>query len=143
MKTKEEILKAVENGKKSESLDSRDFERLSDYFSVSEWKAFGFSLKEGQEAPKVKEWTKENILKDLKEDLDFGFDKVLGQRGLSAGAMNDVVKMWMWVLNDELQYHSDYAQYGLPLLKAVALKYDLKNEIGEDVGNENKYACTY
>jgi hypothetical protein len=66
----------------------------------------------------------------------------LDKRGISAGLMYEVVKMWMWVLEDDLQNHNeeDYAQYGLPLLKAVAVKYEFKNEIGDDYGNEWKYS---
>jgi hypothetical protein len=35
----------------------------------------------------------------------------------------------------------NYAQYGLPLFKATALKYDFENPIGDDLGNEPKYAA--
>ena len=45
----------------------------------------------------------------------------------------------MWVLEDPFQHFDEYAQYGLPLYKAVALKYKLKNPIGKDYGNESKY----
>ena len=47
--------------------------------------------------------------------------------------------MWMWILEDDLQYMDSYAMYGLPLFKAVALKYGFKNEIGKDTGKEEKY----
>ena len=51
------------------------------------------------------------ILKQLEEDVDFGFEKALNQRGLSAPAMYIVVRMWMWILEDDLQYvHSDQCQ---------------------------------
>ena len=32
-----------------------------------------------------------------------------------------------------------YALYGLPLLKATALKYGFPNEIGDDEGTESRY----
>ncbi len=54
--------------------------------------------------------------------------------------MYEVVKMWMYILEDDLQNFEDYAQYGLPLFKAVALKYGFENPIGEDKGDEDKYA---
>ena len=33
--------------------------------------------------------------------------------------------------------------YGLPLLKAVAVKYGFKNPIGDDEGTEDKYSESY
>ena len=52
-----------------------------------------------------------------------------------------VIKMWNQVLGNELGDWPDdnYAQYGLPLLKATALKYNYCNPIGNDQGNEYKY----
>ena len=144
MKTREDILAAVRAGKKSQSLDGRDFSRLANFFPISDWEVFGFTLAEGktEKDVSIKDLTKENVLEQLKRDVDFGFEKALDQRGLSAGMMFEVVRMWMWVLDDELQHFNDneYAQYGLPLLKAVAVKYGFDNPIGEDKGNERKYA---
>lgn len=54
--------------------------------------------------------------------------------------MYAVVKMWMVVLEDELQSFDEYALYGLPLFKAVAVKYGFENPIGDDSGAESKYA---
>ena len=139
MLTREQILEA---DRESSSIDGRDIYRLLDFFSVSDWEKFGVSLKEGVKEADVDPpipWTEENILKQLASDVAFGFEKALGQRGLSASMMNDVVKMWMWILEDDLQHHDGYAMYGLPLLKAVALKYSLPNEIGDDSGSESKY----
>lgn len=84
-------------------------------------------------------------MKALASDLEFAFEKALGQRGISASVMNDVIKMWMWVLDDEeLANCEEYAQYGLPLLKKVAVKYGLPNEIGDDYGNESdKYGLVW
>jgi hypothetical protein len=76
--------------------------------------------------------------------LAFAFEKALNKRGISAGMMFHVVKMWMWVLDeheDLVNWPDDYyAQYGLPLFKAVALRYDLPNEIGDDEGDEFVYS---
>lgn len=141
MLTKEFVKESVINQtKKSECIDSRDFSRLAEYYPVEEWEIFGVKLRDGKQAPTPKEWTRKNILEDLKSDVEFGFEKALGRRGISAGLMNECIKMWMWVLEDELQTHNNYAQYGLPLLKAVAVKYGFKNEIGDDTGSEDKYS---
>ena len=108
-------------------------------FPTEDWDKLGFSLKEGEKPPKAKPLTRQNILKQLKGDLEFAFEKALNQRGISSGLMYEVIKMWMWVLEDPLQNFDEYAMYGLPLYKAAALKYGFNNPIGEDYGNEDKY----
>ena len=135
MKTIEEILKY-----KPQSMDGRDLGRLTVFLTIEQLTGLGFGVKdEFKETYKAEEYTKENVIAHLKSDVEFGFTKALNQRGLSASAMNDVVKMWMWVLEDELADHDEYAYYGLPLLKLVAVKYELDNPIGEDDGSESKY----
>ena len=47
--------------------------------------------------------------------------------------------MWLWVLDDELDDFEEYTMYGLPLFKAVSLKYGFENMIGEEKGSELKY----
>lgn len=139
MLTQEQILVAVKSGRDSGSIDGRDYGRLIAFFPATEFPTFGFELKEGGEHT-PKEWTRENVLAQLADDIDFGFEKALNRRGLSAGAMNSVALMWMWVLEDDLQHDEEYAQYGLPLLKKIAVKYDLPNQIGDDYGDEYKYS---
>jgi len=139
MLDRKQILEAIEAGKESQCLDGRDYGRLCDYFPTEDWDKLGFSLKEGEKPPKAKPLTRQNILKQLKGDLEFAFEKALNQRGISSGLMYEVIKMWMWVLEDPLQNFDEYAMYGLPLYKAAALKYGFNNPIGEDYGNEDKY----
>lgn len=139
MKTRERVLEEIKAGKKSQTLDGRDFGRLAMYFEDENVKYFGFDVKPGKKI-KPKKWTKKNILKELEKDLAFAFYKALDKRGISSGLMHDVIKMWLWVLDDPLMYCEEYAQYGLPLYKKVAVKYGFKNQIGEDYGNESKYA---
>jgi hypothetical protein len=141
MLTQEQIIDAIKSGRKSECLDGRDYSRLCSFFPVSEWPTFGFEPKANASPPEPSAWTEQEVKKQLASDLDFAFEKALNKRGISAGFMNDVIKMWMWVLEDDLQHMEEYAQYGLPLLKAVALKYDLPNEIGDDEGDEYKYSA--
>lgn len=139
MKTQIEVLEAIKQGRKSECLDGRDYMRLSDFYSVEHLEVFGIKLKEGSEPPPVTEWTKENIIDQLREDVAFGFEKALNQRSISSSLMYRCVRMWLWILDDDLQHLSGYSQYGLPLFKAVALKYDFPNPIKEDSGSESKY----
>jgi hypothetical protein len=129
MKTKEQILTAIESGKRKSEIafiEARDFKRLTDFFPVSDWHKFGFELKEGAKAPEPEELTEENVLKHLKSDLAFAFEKALNMRGISSSLMFEVIKTWMWVLDDPLMNFNKYSMYGLPLYKAVALKYGFK-----------------
>lgn len=138
MKTLDEVLSIFE----SKCLDGRDANRLAEFVPENQLKSIGLELKdEAKGTWQNKEWTHENILAQLKKDVEFGFEKALDQRGLSAGAMYEVVSMWNKILEEGLEDFDAYAQYGLPLFKATALKYGFDNPIGDDAGNENKYAC--
>lgn len=141
MLTQDQILDAVKSGRHSNCLDGRDYGRLATFFPVSEWEHFGVKLREGAEPPAQRPWSRDEILKQLAADVDFGFEKALYQRGISSSFMYHVVKMWLWVLDDEeLADFDAYAQYGLPLFKAVAVKYGFDNPIGDDAGDEDEYA---
>ena len=139
MKTLEEILSYEAN-----TLDGRDLGRLASFMTKEQLTAKGLKLKNPDQDWTPKEFTREAVIDCLKSDLAFAFEKALDKRGISAGFMYAVVKMWMWVLDEHEDLinwpDSDYAQYGLPFLKAVALRYDLPNEIGDDDGDEFKYS---
>ena len=143
MKTLEQIAKQY----KSQTFDGRDLHRLAKFIPEPMLPDFGITLKAEYVGKHVAvEFTKETVLDQLREDVAFGFEKALNQRGISAGLMFEVVSMWNWVLEDGLEDRNEdkgYAQYGLPLFKATAIKYGFKNEIGEDAGNEEKYSSGY
>lgn len=140
MKTLEQVKKEY----KSKTIDGRDLSRLAQFIPEKELIDFGLELKEEYKGSHTSiEFTKENILNQLKEDVEFGFEKALDQRGISAGMMYEVVSMWNWVLEDGLEDFTDYAQYGLPLFKATAVKYGFDNPINNDYGDESKYASNY
>lgn len=142
MLTQDQVLDAVKH-RKSQTIDGRDYSRLVGFFPVDRWGEFGFKPKEDVEVPPPIPWSEAEILKQLKSDTAFAFEKSLNKRGISAGSMNAVLLMWMWVLEDGLQHHDDYAQYGLPLCKAVAVKFGFPNPIGDKVGNEPEFAEDY
>ena len=139
MKTMEEIL-AYE----SSTLDGRDLGRLAIFMTKEQLTSKGMTPKNPDQEWVPQEFTREAVLKCLQGDLAFAFEKALDKRGLSASMMYHVIKMWMWVLDeheDLVNWPDDnYAQYGLPLFKAVALRYDLPNEIGDDEGDEFVYS---
>ena len=125
---------------KSDSLDGRDLNRLAQFIPKVSLPLLGLSLKDDSVEWNPKEFTRENVLEQLKSDVEFGFEKALNKRGISAGLMYEVVSMWNWILEEGLEDFDDYAQYGLPLFKATAVKYGFDNPIGEDDGDEYKYS---
>ena len=149
MRTLDEIL----SNYKSNCLDGRDTYRLWKFIPWDVAKNYPDFLENIKEEYRTEEkwmaevyemsYTRENVLKHLRSDVAFGFQKALDRRGISAGLMFEVVKMWNWVLNEdeELANWSDgnYAMYGLPLFKATAIKYGFPNEIGDDNGDESWY----
>jgi len=136
MKTIEYIIDNYTSG----CIDGRDIIRLGQFLTEEQLEKVGMSLKDefkGKYEPI--EFTRENILLQLEKDVEFGFEKALNQRGISAGMMHEVVKMWNWVLEEGLEDFDDYAMYGLPLFKATAVKYGFDNPIGDDTGRESYY----
>jgi hypothetical protein len=139
-------LQSIKEQYKSETLDGRDLYRLMQFIPESDLKDFRLTLKEEFNGTHQHiELTRNAVLQQLKKDVEFGFEKALNQRGISAGLMFEVVMMWNWILEEGLENYDEnngYAQYGLPLFKATAIKYGFNNPIGEDNGNENKYASS-
>lgn len=126
------------------SFDGRCRARLAAFMTANQVKEAGmeFTNPEAEAAHQPIEWTRDNILSQLKQDTDFAFEKALDKRGISAGCMFAVLQMWGWVLEEGLENWPDheYAQYGLPLMKATAVKYGFPNPIGDDEGCEPQYA---
>lgn len=146
------LMKTLEQLKEltSKCLDGRDFNRLAKFVPYSMIKDFGMEPNEEYDNEEkwnstVVEFTRENVLKQLEEDVRFGFEKALNQRGISASLMFECVMMWNYILEEGLESwgEDDYAFYGLPLFKATAVKYGWDNPIGEDSGRERKYDSQY
>jgi hypothetical protein len=101
--------------------------RLADFLNVEQVKLTGLEVKEEYVADwKVeKEWTRENILAQLKSDVFFGWEKACDGRGISSSLMYHVVMSWNKVLEEGLEnWDADnYAMYGKPLFEATAEKY--------------------
>lgn len=125
MKTINEIL---ENYKDYEIfLEDRFGARFCYFLTPEQMEKIGFSLNDEYKDKYVpKEWTEENVIEQLKQDVLFGWEKACDERGISADLMYEVVKSWCKVLENDLQYFSDYSPYGKPLFKAVAQKYNIE-----------------
>lgn len=118
--------------------------RLAQFCTKEELKKLNIFTDESIEElddSKMKDWTEENIIKQLEKDVAFGFEKALDRRGISASLMFEVVLAWNQILENRLKdWNSyDYPMYGLPLFKATALLYGFENPIGEDSGSEEYY----
>lgn len=145
MKTLEQIAQAYATKEREfQCLDGRDMYRLAKFIPFNMLDKFG--IKPNDEYNNEERWnkdiipfTRENVLKQLESDVEFGFEKALNQRGISSGLMYEVVKMWNWILEEGLEEFDDYPMYGLPLFKATAVKYGFENPIGDDYGNESEY----
>jgi hypothetical protein len=137
-------LEQIKNFYKSNTLDGRDLYRLAQFISPECLKDFGLTLQEGAKHETVP-YTRENVLSQLEKDVAFGFRKALDQRGISSSLMFKVVKMWNWILEEGLEDWSDdnYAQYGLPLFKATAIKYGFSDEIDGKDGDEYEFSSDY
>lgn len=141
MKTLEEIREAY----KDETLDGRQTNRLAQFIHFKDLESWGLTpneeVTEEQWEEHVVPFTRENVLKQLKADVEFGFEKALNQRGISSSLMFECVRFWNNVLEEGLENWSDdnYAMYGLPLFKATAVKYGWDNPIGDDTGTESIY----
>lgn len=125
MKTIEEILNNYEEYKTS--FDDRFGRRFTDFLTQEQAKKIGWVPKEGCEWPKPKEWTRENILAQLAEDVKFGSEKAYYERGISSGMMFDVVLKWNNILEEGLEHWpKDYDDYGMSLFRSTADKYGFK-----------------
>lgn len=137
MKTIEQVVESY----KSEALDGRDLKRLVPFLTEEQCAKLGITLKEEYRGKHVPEpFTREAVLVQLKSDVAFGFEKALNKRGISSSLMATVVGMWNWILEEGLENFDEYAQYGLPLFKATAVKYGFENPIGDDRGDEYNYS---
>lgn len=135
MKSYEELLTYFE---KPKCFDGRDANRVAVFITKKDLeKLNGINLEQHKPIP----FTRENVLKELKRDLEFAFEKALDKRSISSSLMFYVIRMWNDILEEGLENwdENDYAMYGLPLYKATALKYGFENPIGSDTGREDKY----
>ena len=80
MKTIKEIIKNYDKYKTP--IEDRLGKRFCQFLNDEQMKKLGFeyNLEEGQERPPVIPFTEENVLKQLKEDLEFGIEKAVGHR---------------------------------------------------------------
>lgn len=131
----------IDFAKQNDDFASRFGTRLCQFLTCDQVESLGFefSSEESRKSHTTKEWCRDAVIAQLKDDVAFGFEKALNQRGLSAGLMASVVQSWNYVLQDGLEGFDEYPMYGLPIFKATAMKYGFDNPIGDDNGDESYY----
>ena len=72
----EYVKEHFEEFEKDTSFDRRFTKRFLDFLPTNEWEKFGFSYT-GETPYQPTEWTEENILKQLKRDAIFGYEKAV------------------------------------------------------------------
>lgn len=111
---------------KSQTLDNRDIIRLVNFMPEEYLNDMGIELKDEYKGKHVpKELTRENILEQLKEDVLFGYEKAINQRGISSYLMYEVVRMWNWILEEGLEDLTSNSDYEIDYFKIVAEKYNI------------------
>ena len=136
MKTLEYVKNNINEFERDDFLDQRFTKRFIDFLDVSEWERFGFKFTGNERKPK--KWTEENILSQLKDDVEFGIEKAQNHRGISSELMAMVCLSWLDVLEDEDIDRDLYGWYGSELFKAIDKKYGF-GLINEDTFDDYFY----
>ncbi len=139
MKTLEQVLAGHNDAIKDNALSIQDRLgiRLCQFLTEEQAKTIGFKCKEGATWEPPIPFTEENVLKQLKKDVEFGWDKACGHKGISSELMYDVVLGWCKILENEFAYWDDYSPYGTPLFIAVSKKYGFDVDETEFVDSED------
>lgn len=108
-------------------LDNRDLNRLLLYLTHDEAiDIFGDNLAaRWREWHEVRPWNEQTIMEHICSSLEFAFEKALGQRGIISSLMHGVMRMWMWVIQDEELTKGEpyYDDYGLAYLHRIRNRY--------------------
>ena len=96
------------------AIDGRDLGRFSLFVPFDRLSDAGLEPKDGMTAEdwgEVRPWTEEEVLKQLKEDAEFGLEKAKNDRGISAWFMFEVVCMWCQLLENGLEQVDSETEY--------------------------------
>jgi hypothetical protein len=126
----------VDRAKARQKGDMFGFEWM-EYLKALDWEhAQEFLKDEAKTDEKLRtDWTvdlpnREAVLKCMKDYLEFAFGKAHDQRGISASRSLSHYVAWAWLAGDkdfsdeiERLSDSDYAPYGLPVLRRICEFY--------------------
>lgn len=123
----------MQKGKKNDrrnyrSVDRRFTKRFLQFFPTDEWETYGFRYT-GTDPYVPKEWTEENILAQLMDDVEFGYEKAMNERGISSELMAMVVEAWCNVLENGLDLDGNDGPYHIRQFTTVAKHYGWELEV--------------
>ena len=86
---------------RSQAIDGRDTSRLLEFVPEHMLPTMEVTLRpEYVGKHEAKPLTRDAVLDQMKNDVAFGFEKFIDGRGISTHCMTEVVRMWLWVLED-------------------------------------------
>jgi len=139
MKSYDEVINLFKKGQVyprylTHFFNDLDLWKLCMYIKSKDLQLFGFMLKENENCQKwdkkvEKKWKRKNFIKELKKELGYAFDKMNKKEGLAVALIIELIKMWLWILDDDLWKNEEFEPYGLPFLEKVALKYKFNKEV--------------
>ena len=127
MKTLKYVKNHIEEFEEDNFIDSRFTKRFLDFLPTDEWEKFGFRYT-GEKERIPKDWTRENILDQLKEDVLFGYEKAINERGISSSLMASVVNAWCKILEHGLDLNGDDGYYHIKQFVNVSNYYGWRLE---------------
>lgn len=141
MRTEQEIVARIESEKSK--MFSFVGEALFQFLSFDVAKPM---LKEGITEEQWREsqapCTRERVLQELREYMEFAWGKAHDHRGLSANRSVDKLSAWVWLLGDDETVAkveaTDYPNYGAPKLKVICDAYGFP--IPDDEATQNMIA---
>lgn len=112
-------------------MEDRFGARFTDFCTEEQAASIGWHAKEGYKWPDPKEWTEDNVLEQLKRDVEFGWEKACDERGISSALMYEVCRAWCKVLENDFANFDSYEPYGKPLFYRLAECYgwELQREV--------------
>ena len=122
MKSLDYVKNHIDEFEKDDFVDRRFTRRFLQFIPTDEWETFGFRYT-GTEPYVPKEWTEENILAQLREDVEFGYEKAMNERGISSELMAMVVEAWCNVLENGLDLDGNDGWYHIRQFITVAKHY--------------------
>lgn len=138
MKTLDYVIEHHDEIEQDKFFDTRWTTRLLKFLPAEYIEKYGYTYGgDDINKRKVKEWTEENVLAQLKEDVEFAIEKATNHRGISSGLMNDVLRSWCIVLENGLE-DTDYGFYGDELIKKID-KYYSFNLVDDNTFDEDFY----
>lgn len=129
IRTTDEILKKINEGFKndifgfgvSDIIEALPFEHAKKFYTDEFLNKP--DAKEIHEKEQLK--TKDDVLKRMKDYLEFAYRKAENQRGLSADRSIQHYIAWAWLIDDEFykwlenEYETNYHSYGIHILQEI------------------------